>query len=210
VVPGAVSALRKIAVMAAGGISTDTLAEDTDLTLSLHKNGFRVYYSARAVAWTEAPETISAFSKQRFRWAFGTLQCLWKHREMLFDSKFGALGWFSLPSAWFFNIFLVAIGPIIDAVLLLSLILSPANRILYFYFVIFLLSDLLLATVACWIENEPLSQIRLVLPMRFIYRPVLSYAVAKAIFKAIKGVVVGWGKLDRTASVTYDNSVKTH
>jgi len=210
VVPGAVSALRKSAVMAAGGISTDTLAEDTDLTLSLHKSGFRVYYAARAVAWTEAPETISAFSKQRFRWAFGTLQCLWKHREMLFDLKFGALGWFSLPSAWFFNIFLVAIGPIIDAVLLLSLILSPANRILYFYFVIFLLSDLLLATVACWIENEPLSQIRLVVPMRFIYRPVLSYAVAKAIFKAIKGVVVGWGKLDRTASVTYDNSVKTH
>jgi len=208
VVPGAVSALRKSAVMAAGGISTDTLAEDTDLTLSLHRSGFKVYYASRAVAWTEAPETIRAFSKQRFRWAFGTLQCLWKHREMLFDSKFGALGWFSLPSAWFFNIFLVAIGPIIDAILLFSLILSPANRILYFYFVIFMISDLLLAAVACWIEKEPLSQIRLVVPMRFIYRPLLSYAVAKAIFKAIKGVLVGWGKLDRTASVTYDNRVK--
>lgn len=134
VVPGAVSAFKKSEVFAAGGISTDTLAEDTDLTLSLHKRGLKICYAPKAVAWTEAPETIRAFAKQRFRWAFGTLQCLWKHREMLFNGKYRALGWFSLPSAWFFNILLVALGPIIDAILLLSLLLSPANSILYVYF----------------------------------------------------------------------------
>ncbi len=82
--------------------------------------------------------------------------------------------------------------------------MSPANGILYFYFVVFLAADLLLATVACLIERERLRQVWLVLPMRFVYRPVLSFAVAKAIFKAVKGVWVGWGKLDRTASVSYD------
>jgi len=203
VVPGAVGAFRLRAIQEAGGISTDTLAEDTDLTLSLHKCGYKVCYSSRAVAWTEAPETVKAFAKQRFRWAFGTLQCLWKHRELLFNSKHLALGWFSLPSAWFFNIILVAFGSIIDGILLFSLILSPANSILYFYFFIFLFADLLLAAVACLIEKEPLDQIWLVLPMRFIYRPVLSFVVAKAIIKACKGVLVGWGKLDRTASVIY-------
>lgn len=204
VVPGAVSAFKKSAVFTAGGISTDTLAEDTDLTLSMHKCGFKICYAPQAVAWTEAPETIQTFAKQRFRWAFGTLQCLWKHRDLLFGERTWALGWFSLPSAWFFNILLVALGPIIDAILLLSLLLSPANNILYFYFLVFLGADLLLAAVACLIEREPLSQIWLVLPMRFIYRPVLSYAVIKAIVKASKGVLVGWGKLERTASVTYN------
>jgi len=203
VAPGAVSAFKKSAVLAAGGISTDTLAEDTDLTLSLHRCGSIICYAPRAVAWTEAPETIRSFAKQRFRWAFGTLQCLWKHRDMLFDGKFRALGWFSLPSAWFFNILLVALGPIIDGLLLMSLLMNPANSILYFYFLVFLCADLLLATVACLIEGEPLSQVWLVLPMRFIYRPVLSFAVIKAIVKASKGVLVGWGKLDRTASVPY-------
>lgn len=203
VVPGAVSALRKSAVLAAGGISTETLAEDTDLTLSLHRCGFKVRYASQAVAWTEAPETIGSFAKQRFRWAFGTLQCLWKHRDLLFDSKGGALGWFSLPSAWFFNILLVALGPLIDTLLLLSLVMSPANTLLYFYFSVFLCADLLLAAVACLVEREPLAQVWLVLPMRFVYRPVLSFAVIKAIFKATKGVLVGWGKLDRTASVPY-------
>ena len=131
------------------------------------------------------------------------LQCLWKHRELLFNSQHKALGWFSLPSAWFFNILLVAIGSIIDGILLFSLIVSPANTILYFYFFIFLFADLLLAAVACLIEKESFKQIWLVLPMRFVYRPVLSFVVAKAIIRASKGVLVGWGKLDRTASVIY-------
>ena len=203
VVPGAVGAFRLSAIKEAGGISTDTLAEDTDLTLSLHKCGYTICYTSRAVAWTEAPETIKAFAKQRFRWAFGTLQCLWKHRELLFNSKHKALGWFSLPSAWFFNIILVALGSVIDGILLFSLVVRPANAILYFYFFIFLFADLLLAVVACYIEKEPLNQVWLVFPMRFIYRPVLSFVVAKAIIKASKGVLVGWGKLDRTASVVY-------
>lgn len=201
VVPGAVSALRLSAVQAAGGISNDTLAEDTDLTLAMHRCGFRVCYASKAIAWTEAPETLRTFARQRFRWAFGTLQCLWKHRELLFNSRFKALAWFSLPSAWFFNIFLVAFGSVIDLSLLGSLVVSPANGILYGYFFIFLAADLLLAAVACRVEREPLSQLWLVLPMRFVYRPVLNYVVAKAILHALKGVWVGWGKLDRTASV---------
>jgi cellulose synthase/poly-beta-1,6-N-acetylglucosamine synthase-like glycosyltransferase len=203
VVPGAVSALRLSAVKAAGGISTETLAEDTDLTLALHKCGYRIHYAPKAIAWTEAPETVRAFAKQRFRWAFGTLQCLWKYRELLFHPRFKALGWFSLPSAWFFNIFLVAIGSLIDLLLLLSLVVSPANAILYWYFAIFLAADLVLAAVACLVEREPLAQAWLVLPMRFIYRPVLNYVVIRAILRALKGAWVGWGKLDRTASVTY-------
>ena len=125
----------------------------------MHRCGLKICYAPRAVAWTEAPETIKTFAKQRFRWAFGTLQCLWKHREMLFDGRNKALGWFSLPSAWFFNILLVALGPIIDILLLLSLLMSPANNILYFYFLVFLGADLLLAAVACLIEGESLAQI---------------------------------------------------
>lgn len=201
VVPGAVSALRMSALKEIGGISTDTLAEDTDLTLNLHRFGYTVAYAPDAVAWTEAPETVQAFAKQRFRWAFGTLQCLWKHRDLLFAVRQGALGLFSLPSTWFFNIVLVASGSLIDILLLCSLIVSPANHILYVYFFVFLAADLLLAAVACWIEKEPLRQVWLVLPMRFLYRPVLNYVVIKAVLRAMKGVWVGWGKLDRTASV---------
>src|SRR5207237_9176648 len=83
VLRGAISAIRKTAIDRAGRLRLDTLAEDTELTLSLHKQRLRIVYVPAAVAWTEAPETVRALSRQRFRWAYGTLQCLWKHRDMV-------------------------------------------------------------------------------------------------------------------------------
>ena len=200
VAPGAISAVRKSAIDDAGGFSLDTLAEDTDLTLCLHKNGYRVDYAPDAVAWTEAPESLATLAKQRFRWAFGTLQCLFKHKDLIFNPHFKALGWFSLPSVWFFQILLVAVAPVIDLLLILSL-LSGGAMMMWSYFLIFLGMDLVLAMLACWLDNEKLRNAWIILPMRLIYRPLLSYVIWRAIFKATKGVWVAWGKLERTGSV---------
>ena len=126
VVPGAISALRRSAIERVGGLSLDTLAEDTDLTLALHKNKARIVYTPDAIAWTEAPETLRNLARQRFRWAYGTLQCLWKHRDKVFNWRYRALGWFSLPSVWFFQILLVALTPLVD---LLSHCLAAFRRL---------------------------------------------------------------------------------
>ena len=200
VVPGAISAIRKSAIDDAGGLSLETLAEDTDLTLTLHKRGQRMVYVPEAIAWTEAPETVRTLARQRFRWAYGTLQCLWKHRDMVFNWKYRALGWFSLPSVWFFQIILVAITPLVDLFLLASLPFGAWRAVLPFV-IAFLSMDVLLATLACILERESILRAWRILPMRLIYRPMLSYVIWKAILRAIKGALVGWGKLERTASV---------
>jgi cellulose synthase/poly-beta-1,6-N-acetylglucosamine synthase-like glycosyltransferase/peptidoglycan/xylan/chitin deacetylase (PgdA/CDA1 family)/spore germination protein YaaH len=200
VVPGAISAIRKSAIDDAGGLSLETLAEDTDLTLTLHKRGQRMVYVPEAIAWTEAPETVKTLAGQRFRWAYGTLQCLWKHRDMVFNWNYRALGWFSLPSVWFFQIILVAITPMVDLFLLASLPFGAWSAVLPFV-IVFLSMDVLLATLACIIEHESILVAWRILPMRLIYRPMLSYVIWKAIFRAVKGALVGWGKLERTASV---------
>ena len=200
VVPGAISAIRKDAINEAGGLSLETLAEDTDLTLSLHRHRQRIVYVPDAIAWTEAPETVRALARQRSRWAYGTLQCLWKHRDMVFNWNYRALGWFSLPSIWFFQIILVAITPMVDLFLLASLPFGVWSAVLPFV-ITFLAMDVLLATLACILEREPIVRAWRILPMRLIYRPMLSYCVWKAILRAIKGAWVSWGKLERTASV---------
>jgi cellulose synthase/poly-beta-1,6-N-acetylglucosamine synthase-like glycosyltransferase/peptidoglycan/xylan/chitin deacetylase (PgdA/CDA1 family)/spore germination protein YaaH len=200
VVPGAISAIRKSAIDNVGGLSLETLAEDTDLTLSLHRDRQRIAYVPSAVAWTEAPETVRTLARQRFRWAYGTLQCLWKHRDMVFNRKYGALGWFSLPSVWFFQIILVAITPMVDLFLLGSLPFGTWNAVLPFV-ITFLAMDVILATLACILEREPIMRAWRILPMRLIYRPMLSYCIWTAILRAIKGAWVSWGKLERTASV---------
>ncbi len=201
VAPGAVSAVRRRALLEVGGFQPDTLAEDTDLTLALHRRGYRVRYMAGAVAWTEAPETIRALAKQRFRWCFGTMQCLWKHRDMLFNPRFGALGFFSLPSIWFFQIILVALTPLVDLLLLASILLGDGRAVLP-YFLVFLVLDQLLAILACVLEGEPLRKSWIMIPMRLVYRPLLSWVVWKSILSAARGVLVGWGKLERTAGAT--------
>jgi cellulose synthase/poly-beta-1,6-N-acetylglucosamine synthase-like glycosyltransferase len=200
VAPGAISAFRREAILAAGGFSHDTLAEDTDLTLEIHQAGFRVAYAPGAVAWTEAPETVGTLARQRFRWAFGTMQSIWKHRWLLGSNRLPGLGWFSLPSIWLFQLGLVAVAPLIDALCLYSLIFGHGMDVVP-YFAAFLGADLLLATAACAMEGEPLRTAWRILPMRFVYRPLLSYVVWKSGLRAIRGVWVGWGKLDRTASV---------
>ena len=200
VVPGAISAIRKSAIDKAGGLSFETLAEDTDLTLALHKNRQRIVYVPEAIGWTEAPETVRTLARQRFRWAYGTLQCLWKHRDMIFNWKYRALGWFSLPSVWFFQIILIAITPMVDLFLLLSLPFGAWRAVLPFV-VVFLAMDVILATLACVLERENVLRAWRVLPMRLIYRPLLSYVIWKAILRAVKGAFVSWGKLERTASV---------
>ena len=200
VVPGAISAIRRSAIDRAGGISLETLAEDTDLTLTLHKQRCRIVYVPGAIARTEAPETVRALARQRFRWAYGTLQCLWKHRDMVFNWHYRALGLFSLPSVWFFQIILVAITPIVDLFLILSLPFGAWRAVLPFV-IVFLAMDVILATLACLLERENVLNAWRILAMRLIYRPMLSYVIWKAIIRAIKGAWVNWGKLERTASV---------
>jgi cellulose synthase/poly-beta-1,6-N-acetylglucosamine synthase-like glycosyltransferase/peptidoglycan/xylan/chitin deacetylase (PgdA/CDA1 family) len=200
VVPGAISVVRRHALEGIGGLSSDTLAEDTDMTLMLHRRGYRMAYAPRAVAWTEAPETLSALVKQRFRWAFGTLQCLWKHRDLLFNTSVPALGWLSLPSVWIFQIALVALVPFVDVGLALSFLGTVKIEMLIFVLG-FLMVDLTLVVVASLIDRAPLREVWRVIPMRFLYRPLLAWVVWKSLFQAVRGVWVGWGKLERTASV---------
>ena len=200
VVPGAISAIRKEALDQAGSLSLQTLAEDTDLTLSLHKHRQRIVYVPDAIAWTEAPESVRTLARQRFRWAYGTLQCLWKHRDMVFNWNYRALGWFSLPSIWFFQIILVAITPMVDLFLLATLPFGMWRAVMPFV-ITFLAMDVILATLACILEREPIVRAWRILPMRLIYRPMLSYCIWKAILRAFKGAWVSWGKLERTASV---------
>src|SRR6185369_2286189 len=92
VVPGAVGAWRRELIEQCGGFSTDTLAEDQDLTLQIRKLGYHIGYEETAIGWTEAPQNLRMLAKQRYRWAYGTLQCLWKHRDAFLRPKYGTLG----------------------------------------------------------------------------------------------------------------------
>ena len=123
VVPGAVGAWRTDVLRSTGGFSGDTVAEDTDLTLTIRRNGWKILYDEDAIGRTEVPETVDASIRQRFRWTFGTLQAVWKHRDTAGKPRYGTLGWIAVPNIFLFQIILPLVSPVIDLLFLLTLVL---------------------------------------------------------------------------------------
>jgi len=216
VVPGAVGAWRRSALDSVGGYPHDTLAEDQDLTIAIQRYGWKVRYDIDAVAWTEAPESFGALAKQRFRWAFGTLQCLWKHRRILVDRKPAGLALVGIPQAWLFQIGFALISPLIDLALGISIV-STFLRVqqhgwaqtqsdvlrMGIYWIAFTAIDAVCGWIAYRLEGrEKRFPLFLLLAQRFVYRQIMYSVVVRAVTAAIRGPWVGWGKLERSGRVT--------
>ncbi|HYL14045.1 MAG TPA: glycosyltransferase [Terriglobales bacterium] len=219
VVPGAIGAWRTAAVREAGCYHVDTVAEDADLTMALLQSGYHVEYEDLSLAFTEAPVNANGLMRQRFRWSFGILQSVWKHRSA-FVRK-GALGWVALPNILIFQILLPLVSPFIDLMFAVGAIwyflqkyfhpesADPASfHRLVVFFVAFLVIDFLASVVAFALERRPdaredvwlLSQVWL---QRFAYRQLFSVVLLKTLKRALEGRRFAWDKLERTAAVRY-------
>ena len=220
VVPGAIGSWRTEAVREAGGYHVDTVAEDADLTMALLRNGYRVEYEDQALAFTEAPTSANALMRQRFRWSFGILQAIFKHKKVF--ARKGALGWVALPNILIFQILLPLVSPFIDVMFAVGVIwyfiqrhfhpdsTDPASfQRLLLFFGAFLVIDFLASSLAFALERRHpearedawlLSQVWL---QRFAYRQVFSLVLFRTLKRAIQGLPFAWDKLDRTAAVKY-------
>jgi cellulose synthase/poly-beta-1,6-N-acetylglucosamine synthase-like glycosyltransferase/peptidoglycan/xylan/chitin deacetylase (PgdA/CDA1 family) len=200
VVPGAIGAFNKLAIEEAGGFTSDTLAEDCDLTIRILRCGYIIANENSAVALTEAPETLKQFMSQRFRWTFGVLQTFWKNRDALFNTNYTKLGFIALPDILLFKYIIPMFAPFADFLMLIGLISGSASEI-GIYYTVFLGVDLLLALFAFSFEKEPFWKIIWLIPQRVIYRWLLLIVLFKTLRKAVKGELQHWGVLKRTGNV---------
>jgi cellulose synthase/poly-beta-1,6-N-acetylglucosamine synthase-like glycosyltransferase/peptidoglycan/xylan/chitin deacetylase (PgdA/CDA1 family)/spore germination protein YaaH len=217
VVPGAVGAWRRSVLEDIGGFSSGTLAEDQDLTIEVRKLHYRIGYEEAAVGYTEAPDSLRNLAKQRFRWSFGTLQCMWKHKSALLNPRYGTLGFVAMPNVWIFQVFFPLISPLMDLMFIWTLAVAlmgylehtqeyahtPTNlNQVIFYYALFLAVDWLGAFLAFQMEKaEQKKLLWWLLIQRFGYRQVMYWVMVKSVYTAIRGAIVGWGKLERKATV---------
>jgi len=220
VVPGALGAWRTQTVRRAGGYHANTVAEDADLTMNILRMGFRVIYEDRALAYTEAPVSARGLMRQRFRWSFGILQAVWKHRGAVL--RRGALGWFALPNILVFQILLPLVSPFIDVMFVVSAVwylldrqfhpyaANPATfQKLVIYFVGFLVIDFLASSLAFALERRDPRQhedywlLADIWIQRFTYRQVFSVVLFKTLKRAIDGRAFSWEKMERTAALSH-------
>ena len=200
VVPGAIGAFRKSAIENAGGLTTDTLAEDCDLTIRILKAGYVVENENRAIAMTEAPEKLKQFIKQRTRWSFGVMQTFWKHRGAMLSAKYKGLGLWALPNMLVFQFIIPTFSPIADVLMILGLFSDSVGKVLLYY-LIFLIVDASISIIAYIHEHERLWVLFWIIPQRLCYRWIMYIVLFRSYKKAIKGELQTWGVLKRTGKV---------
>jgi cellulose synthase/poly-beta-1,6-N-acetylglucosamine synthase-like glycosyltransferase len=199
-VPGAIGAFRRRALADVGGISGATLAEDTDLTLDIGRAGWWVVYEHRARAWTEAPGTLRSLYRQRSRWAYGTIQSMWKHRHALFSRKRSG-GARAVAALAVFQVLLPLAAPLIDLFAIYSVVFLDPVPILV-YWGAFNLFQFVLAWFAFAFDEEPRRPLWALPLQQFVHRQVMYLVVYDAIVSALLGGRLSWQRIERTGEVT--------
>ncbi|MFE2518028.1 glycosyltransferase [Streptomyces mirabilis] len=206
-IPGAVGAFRRSALERVGGMSDDTLAEDTDITMALHRDGWRVVYAEKARAWTEAPESVQQLWSQRYRWSYGTMQAIWKHRRALVErgpsGRFGRVG---LPLVSLFMVLAPLLAPLIDVFLLYGLVFGPTQKTVLAWLGV-LAVQAACAAYAFRLDRERMRYLISLPLQQILYRQLMYMVLLQSWITALTGGRLRWQKLRRTGVVEAPGSI---
>ncbi|HEU5159685.1 MAG TPA: bifunctional polysaccharide deacetylase/glycosyltransferase family 2 protein [Streptosporangiaceae bacterium] len=196
-VPGAIGAFRRAALASVGGVSRDTLAEDTDLTMAIRRAGWRVVYEETAVAWTEAPASLRQLWRQRYRWCYGTLQAMWKHRRSVIER--GPFGRRCLTYLAVFQVLLPLFAPAVDVFALYGLaFLDPVY--VAGSWLVFLLAQTAAGGYALRLDGERLRTLWSLPLQQVVYRQLMYLVVIQSLVTAILGARLRWHVIRRTGA----------
>ncbi|GAA2290176.1 glycosyltransferase [Streptomyces kunmingensis] len=200
-IPGAVGAFRRSALEPFGGMSDDTLAEDTDVTMALHRAGWRVVYAEKARAWTEAPESVQQLWSQRYRWSYGTMQAIWKHRRAVIErgpsGRFGRVG---LPLVSLFMVLAPLLAPLIDVFLLYGVVFGPTEKTVVAWLGV-LAIQAVCAAYAFRLDKERMTHLISLPLQQILYRQLMYVVLLQSWITALTGGRLRWQKLRRTGAL---------
>ena len=203
-VPGAVGAFRRRALADVGGVSGATLAEDTDLTLAIGRAGWRVVYAEDARAWTEAPATLRGLWRQRYRWCYGTIQSVWKHRAAIWRRGEGRIGRRGLPYLILFQIALPLLAPLIDLFSIYGFLFLNPVGVLAFW-AVFTTLQLALGWYAFRLDRES-PRVLWAMPLQqFVYRQLMYLVVIESVRTALRGSRLHWRPIERSGEIEVAN-----
>ncbi|MGC1210432.1 MAG: bifunctional polysaccharide deacetylase/glycosyltransferase family 2 protein [Micromonospora sp.] len=197
-IPGAIGGFRREVLLAVGGVPSDTLAEDTDLTMKVLRAGWRVVYEESAIAWTEAPSSLRQLWRQRYRWCYGTMQAMWKHRHALTESGAGGkLGRRGLPYLTVFQIVLPLAAPAVDVFALYGLLFLPWSELAVAWLGLLLLQGFT-AAYALRLDRERLGPVWTLPFQQLVYRQLMYLVVVQSVVTAAVGNRLRWQRMVRT------------
>jgi peptidoglycan/xylan/chitin deacetylase (PgdA/CDA1 family)/GT2 family glycosyltransferase len=201
-VPGAIGAFRRAALTDGGGVPDDTLAEDTDVTMGVLRAGWHVVHEPAAIAWTEAPATLRQLWRQRYRWCYGTMQAMWKHRRALVQrGGAGRLGRRGLLYLLLFQVLLPLAAPMVDVYAVYGLLFRPPLQVAAVW-IGFTALQAATAAYALRLDGERYGPLWSLPLQQVVYRQLMYLVVVQSTVMALLGDRLRWHRMIRIGAAT--------
>lgn len=205
IIPGPIGIFRKSALRDAGYYSSDTFAEDADITLKILEKGWKINYEPNAIAYTEAPSKLHQLLKQRYRWTRGILQAIRKHRKHIINPTINFNNTLILWSMFYEALVWPAMNIFANLFFIVAAFYGMSSLVFFWWAGIMLL-DMMAAIYCIAAEREEFRLVPYSIFYRLIFILLIDITKAMATVEEFLGVSMTWGKLERSGVSTKTKS----
>ncbi|MDX9923589.1 MAG: glycosyltransferase [Ignavibacteriaceae bacterium] len=198
IIPGPIGVFRKTALKDAGFYSSDTFAEDCDVTLKILAKGWKIIYEPLAIAYTEAPVKLNQLLKQRYRWTRGILQAIRKHKNHLYNPTLNFNNTIILWSMFYEGLFWPAMNIFVNLFFIIVALFYGMSSILFLWWIGIAVLDMMAAVYCIAVEKEEFRLVPYAIIYRMVFILVIDITKAMATIEEFLGFKMTWGKLERT------------
>ncbi|MBS4034311.1 MAG: glycosyltransferase [Ignavibacterium sp.] len=201
IIPGPIGVFRKKAIEDAGFYSSDTFAEDADLTVKIIAAGWKIYYEPNSISYTEAPSTLQQLLKQRYRWTRGILQSLRKHKKLLINPTINFGHTFILWSMFYEALVWPAMNIAANIFFISAAVIFGFTQLIFFWWAGLALLDLITALYCIAVEKEEFRLVWYAIIYRMFFILIIDICKAMSTIEEFLGIRMTWGKLERVGAV---------
>lgn len=197
IIPGPIGIFRKKALRDAGFYSSDTFAEDADMTLKILAKGWKIQYEPNCIAYTEAPVKLHQLLKQRYRWTRGILQAIRKHKKHIFNPTLNFNNTLILWTMFYEALIWPAMNIFANIFFIIVALLYGMSSLIFFWWLGIMVLDLMAAIYCIAAEKEEFRLVPYALIYRLVFIVFIDVTKAMATIEEFLGIKMDWGKLER-------------
>lgn len=200
IIPGPIGLFRKSAIIQAEFYSSDTFAEDADLTLKILARGWKIYYEPRAISYTEAPSSFQQLLKQRYRWTRGIIQSIRKHKKQLVNPTINFRNTIILWSMFYEALIWPPMNIAAHLFFIIAALVFGFSSLIIFWWIGLALLDFISALYCISVEKEEARLLPYTIIYRMFFILVIDICKAMSTIEEFLGIKMTWGKLERTGA----------
>ncbi len=200
IIPGPIGFFRKKAIEESGYYSSDTFAEDADLTLKILANGWKIYYEPNSISFTEAPAKLQQLLKQRYRWTRGIIQSIRKHKKLLINPSINFGDTFILWTMAYEALIWPAMNIAANLFFIIAALAFGFSALIFFWWAGLALLDLVTALYCVAVEKEEFRLVGYSIIYRMFFILIIDICKLMSTIEEFIGIKMSWGKLERVGA----------